>query len=94
MGSDIRWTLFSMLFSFNRASLYSFLRQLKMGSGTAIVITDVTIAKDLMDKRSQSTIDRPANHISERIVGGMNMALARYSKSQFLWPCYPQLTPS
>lgn len=51
-----------------------------MGSGTVIVITDATIVKDLMDKRSQSTIDRPPNHIADRITGGMNMALAQYSK--------------
>lgn len=53
-----------------------------MGSGTAIVITDMTIVKDLMDKLSQSTIDRPPIHVADRVAGGMNMVLARYSQYQ------------
>ncbi|KAF8599139.1 cytochrome P450 [Ceratobasidium sp. AG-I] len=62
------------------ARIYGGLYSLKMGSGTAIVITDMTIVKDLMDKRSQSTIDRPPSHIADRVSGGMNMALARYTE--------------
>ena len=55
-----------------------------MGPGTAIVITDATIVKDLMDKRSQLTIDRPANQKVELVTGGMHIAFARYSKDQLL----------
>lgn len=54
-----------------------------MGPGTAIVITDITIVKDLMDKRSQATIDRPPNYLADRVAGGMNMVLARYSQSHY-----------
>lgn len=62
------------------ARIYGGLYSLKMGSGTAIVITDMTIVKDLMDKLSQSTIDRPPIHVADRVAGGMNMVLARYTE--------------
>lgn len=52
-----------------------------MGPGTAIVLTDVSAVKELMDKRSQSTVDRPPNHMADLVAGGMNMVLARYSQS-------------
>jgi hypothetical protein len=51
-----------------------------MGPGTVIVLTDMAIVKDLMDKHSQATVDRPPMHFADRIAGGMNMILARYSK--------------
>ncbi|KAF8600198.1 cytochrome P450 [Ceratobasidium sp. AG-I] len=62
------------------ARTYGGLYSLKMGPGTAIVITDATIVKDLMDKRSQVTIDRPANHKVEHVTGGMHIAFARYTE--------------
>jgi hypothetical protein len=48
-----------------------------MGSGAIIVITDMTVVKDLMDKRSQATVDRPPMYLADRVAGGMNMVLAR-----------------
>ncbi|KAF8599129.1 cytochrome P450 [Ceratobasidium sp. AG-I] len=62
------------------ARIYGGLFSLKLGPGTAIVITDATIVKDLMDKRSQSTIDRPPMHIADCVTGGMNMVFARYTE--------------
>lgn len=62
------------------ARIYGGIYSLKMGPGTAIVITDPTIVKDLMDKRSQSTADRPSSHIADRITGGMHMGVARYTQ--------------
>jgi hypothetical protein len=50
-----------------------------MGPGTAIVLTDMTIIKDLMDKMSQATVDRPPMHFADCVAGGMHMILARYS---------------
>ncbi|CCO31992.1 hypothetical protein BN14_06044 [Rhizoctonia solani AG-1 IB] len=38
------------------ARIYGGIYSLKMGPGTAIVITDVSAVKELMDKRSQSTL--------------------------------------
>jgi hypothetical protein len=44
-----------------------------------IVLTDINIVKDLMDKQSQATVDRPVMHMADRVTGGMNMVLAQYS---------------
>ncbi|KAF8599138.1 cytochrome P450 [Ceratobasidium sp. AG-I] len=62
------------------ARVYGGLYSLKMGPGTAIVITDATIVKDLMDKRSQSTIDRPSIPVADCVTGGMNIGFARYTE--------------
>lgn len=61
------------------ARVYGGIYSLKMGPGTAVVITDPTIVRDIMDKRSQSTVDRPSIHIADRVTGGMQFGLVRYS---------------
>ncbi|CAE6507806.1 unnamed protein product [Rhizoctonia solani] len=63
------------------ARQYGGLYSIKMGPGTAIVITDATVLKDLMDKRSLSTIDRPPNYIADRVTGGMSMVMSRYTEN-------------
>ena len=80
MGSDIWWTVFGKqgLCKSEFSLLTS--KQLKMGPGTAIVVTDATIVKDLMDSRSQSTADRPPNYTADLVTRGMNMGASRYSK--------------
>ncbi|KAK1233947.1 hypothetical protein PQX77_002868 [Marasmius sp. AFHP31] len=60
------------------ARLWGGLYSLKLGPATAIVITDASAIKELMDKRSQSTSDRPPNFIVESVADGLNMVLARY----------------
>ena len=55
--------------------------QLKLGPGTAIVITSPRIVKELMDKRSGSTVDRPPNFMADSITGGLNLGLARHSEN-------------
>ena len=55
--------------------------QLKLGPGTAIVITSPRIVRELMDKRSASTVDRPPNFMADRITGGLNMVLARHGEN-------------
>ncbi|KAF8608239.1 cytochrome P450 [Ceratobasidium sp. AG-I] len=62
------------------ARIYGGMYSLKLGPGTAIVLTDVSAVKELMDKRSQSTVDRPPNHMADLVAGGMNMVLARYTE--------------
>ncbi|QRW12783.1 cytochrome P450 family protein [Ceratobasidium sp. AG-Ba] len=62
------------------ARTYGGIYSLKLGPGTAIVLTDVAAVKELMDKRSQSTVDRPPNHMADLVAGGMNMVLARYTE--------------
>jgi hypothetical protein len=53
--------------------------QLKLGPSTAIVLTDVAAVKELMDKRSGTTADRPPLYIVDHMTGGLHMALGRYS---------------
>jgi len=51
-----------------------------MGPATAIVITSPAAVRELMDKNSAITADRPPNHMADIITsGGKNMVLARYS---------------
>jgi hypothetical protein len=50
-----------------------------MGPGTAIVLTNMTIVKDLMERHSQATAGRPAMHAADRITGGMNILIEGYS---------------
>ncbi|KAF8160325.1 cytochrome P450 [Mycena galopus ATCC 62051] len=54
--------------------------QLKMGSGTLVVLTDPAAVKELMDKRSSSTVDRPPMYIADLVTGGLNLALARHTE--------------
>ncbi|KAJ7234771.1 cytochrome P450 [Mycena haematopus] len=53
----------------------------QIGPGTAVVLTDAAAVKELMDKRSGATVDRPAMHVADLVAGGLNMVLARYSAS-------------
>jgi hypothetical protein len=57
--------------------IYSSL-QLKVGSGTAVVLTDPAAVKELMDKRSGSTVERPPSHVAELVTGGLNMVCANF----------------
>ncbi|KAG7098107.1 hypothetical protein E1B28_000079 [Marasmius oreades] len=61
------------------ARLWGGIYSLKLGPATAIVISDAAAIKELMDKRSQSTSDRPPNYIVESVTGGLNLVLARYT---------------
>lgn len=54
-------------------------RQLKMGTGTVIILSSATAVKDLLDKRSATTVDRPYNHMASAITRGLNMIFAHYS---------------
>ncbi|KAK7052024.1 putative cytochrome P450 [Favolaschia claudopus] len=61
------------------ARKYGGIYSLKIGPGTAVVLTDVAAVKELMEKRSGSTADRPSMYVAELVTGGLQMALARYS---------------
>ncbi|KAF7369235.1 putative cytochrome P450 [Mycena venus] len=49
---------------------------LKLGSGTAVVLTDPAAVKELMDKRSPNTMDRPPLHLAEVVTQGLNLVLS------------------
>lgn len=44
-----------------------------MGPATMIVLTDFSIVRELMMRRSGSTVDRPSSHISELVTDGKNL---------------------
>ncbi|KAJ7586976.1 cytochrome P450 [Mycena floridula] len=58
---------------------YGAIYSLKLGPGTAIVISSAAAVKELMDKRSASTADRPASYLVQEVTGGFHIALARYA---------------
>ncbi|KAJ7149143.1 cytochrome P450 [Mycena filopes] len=62
------------------AKVYGGIYSLKLGSGTAIVLTDPAVVKELMDKRSATTSDRPALHLAEVVTRGLNLVLAHYTE--------------
>ncbi|EIN06276.1 cytochrome P450 [Punctularia strigosozonata HHB-11173 SS5] len=61
------------------ARIYGDVYSLTLGSGVVIVLTSMEAIRELMDRRSASTADRPANYMSILITGGLNMTRARYS---------------
>ncbi|KAF7369282.1 putative cytochrome P450 [Mycena venus] len=60
------------------ARKYGGIYSLKMGPGTAVVLTDMAAVKELMDKRSGSTVDRPPMHVADLVAGGLNMVFASF----------------
>ncbi|KAJ7859327.1 cytochrome P450 [Mycena olivaceomarginata] len=61
------------------AKKYGGLFSLKIGNDTVVVLTDAAAVKELMDKRSSTTADRPPSYVGELITDGQHMALARFS---------------
>jgi len=61
------------------AKVYGEIYSLKIGPGTAVVISSMAAVKELMERRSGNTADRPPNHMVDAITGGLNMVLARYT---------------
>ncbi|KAJ7767964.1 cytochrome P450 [Mycena maculata] len=59
------------------ARKYGGVYSLKLGPGTAIVISDAAAVKELMDRRSGTTGDRPSIHLVDIVTGGFNFILAR-----------------
>ncbi|KAJ6537374.1 cytochrome P450 [Mycena vulgaris] len=59
------------------ARKYGGLFSLKVGPNTIIVLTDIAAVKELLDKRSATTSDRPPIHLADRMTGGLHMVLAR-----------------
>ncbi|KAK7029530.1 hypothetical protein VNI00_014407 [Paramarasmius palmivorus] len=57
---------------------YGDIYSLKISSGTAVVINSMEVAKELMDRRSAITADRPKHHMVNRVTDGLNLAHAQY----------------
>ncbi|KAJ7665797.1 cytochrome P450 [Mycena rosella] len=63
------------------ARQYGGFYSLKVGPGTVIVLTDAAAVKELMDKRSATTVDRPPMHLADVVTGGLSMIFARYTEN-------------
>ncbi|KAK6355282.1 hypothetical protein TWF696_004394 [Orbilia brochopaga] len=62
------------------ARKYGGLYSLKLGTGTALVVTDREIVKKLMDKRSSVTSDRPPSYVSyDLITKGDHLLVMHYN---------------
>ncbi|KAL0954810.1 hypothetical protein HGRIS_003756 [Hohenbuehelia grisea] len=62
------------------AKIYGEIYSLKIGPGTAVVLSSMAAVKELMERRSGSTADRPFNHMADAVAGGLNMVLAPYGE--------------
>ncbi|KAJ7444604.1 cytochrome P450, partial [Mycena galericulata] len=60
------------------ARKYGGIYSLKLGPGTVVVLTDAAAVKEIMDKRSATTSDRPNIHVGDLVTGGLNLGLAHY----------------
>ncbi|EIN10089.1 cytochrome P450 [Punctularia strigosozonata HHB-11173 SS5] len=53
---------------------------LMLGPVVAVVISSAAASRELLDRRSASTVDRPPHFMAHEITGGLNLVLARYSE--------------
>ncbi|EIN10090.1 cytochrome P450, partial [Punctularia strigosozonata HHB-11173 SS5] len=51
-----------------------------LGPGIIVVISSASAVKELLDRRSASTVDRPPMFLAQEVTGGLNMVLARHSE--------------
>ncbi|KAL4248918.1 cytochrome P450 family protein [Abortiporus biennis] len=60
------------------AKVYGEIYSLKIANGTAIVVNSPRLVREIFDKRSANTSDRPPMHFVSVVTDGLNVALARY----------------
>ncbi|KAJ7866860.1 cytochrome P450 [Mycena olivaceomarginata] len=61
------------------ARKYGGLFSLKIGNDTVVVLADVAAVKELLDKLSSTTADRPPCYIGNLVSDGLNMAFASFT---------------
>ncbi|CAK4033461.1 O-methylsterigmatocystin oxidoreductase [Lecanosticta acicola] len=60
------------------ARQYGAIFSLKLGTGTAVVITDRRLVKELLDKRSSKYSERPTSYVAHLVSGGDHVLLMQY----------------
>lgn len=81
-------TLISLRFT-EWAKVYGGLYSLKLGTGTAIVVTDRRVIKELIDKRSAKYSNRPPSYVSHDLMtGGDHLLVMQYGP---LWRTFRKL---
>ncbi|KAJ7805424.1 cytochrome P450 [Mycena olivaceomarginata] len=61
------------------ARKYGGLFSLKIGNDTVVVLTDAAAVKELLDKRSSTTANRPPSYVGELVTNGLHMVLASFT---------------
>ncbi|KAJ7444582.1 cytochrome P450 [Mycena galericulata] len=61
------------------ARKYGGIYSVKLGPGTAIIITDPAVVKELLERRGADTADRPDSHIGDLVSSGLSMGFAHYT---------------
>ncbi|KAB8227009.1 cytochrome P450 [Aspergillus alliaceus] len=61
------------------ARTYGGIYSLKLGTGTAIVLTDRALVKELIDRRSSKYSNRPTSFVAHTITGGSHLLAMQYS---------------
>ncbi|KAJ6516422.1 cytochrome P450 [Mycena sanguinolenta] len=61
------------------ARQYGGIYSLKLGTDTIVVLTDAAAARDLLDKQSETTSDRPDFYIGELVTQGKHMTVSKYT---------------
>ena len=68
------------------AKQYGGIFSLKLGPGTAVVLTDRRLVKQLIDKKSSIYSNRPHSYVSHNLItGGDHILIAHYGK---IWQYY------
>jgi hypothetical protein len=52
-----------------------------LGSGVMVVLSSAKAVRELMEKRSATTVDRPHSHFVQEATGGLQFGLARFCES-------------
>lgn len=55
--------------------------QVKVGSGTAIILNSARVVHELLHVRSTTTSDRPPHYFADITTGGLNLVLARHTNT-------------
>ncbi|KAF8176367.1 hypothetical protein K438DRAFT_1770568 [Mycena galopus ATCC 62051] len=96
--------IFPTEFAHNKCMLPQRGLSLKVGPGTAVVLTNLAAIKELMENRSSSTGNRPPTDVADIITGGLNMVwplhvmgfhthIRRYANSVILSVLYGKCSP-
>lgn len=61
------------------AKAYGDIYSLKLGSEDVIVLSSAGAMKEVIDKRSATTSDRPTSYLIDQVTNGLNFVFTRYS---------------
>lgn len=82
MGKGSFYVFHHLFSSDQQRQTYGGIFSLKIGSGTAVVLTDRRLVKQLIDKKSGIYSNRPHSYVSHNLItGGDHVLIAHYGKT-------------